>query len=54
MGEEHPPLCYYVFDLLHLEGKDLRGLPLAERKAKLAAVLEEAPEMIRFSADIRG
>ena len=27
---------YYVFDLLHLDGEDLRSLPLSERKAKLA------------------
>jgi ATP-dependent DNA ligase len=27
---------YYVFDLMHLDGRDLTGLPLAERKALLA------------------
>ena len=30
---------YYAFDLLRLEGEDLRGLPLEERKARLARVL---------------
>ena len=34
-------LVYYVFDLLKLEGKDLTGLPLVERKKKLRAVLKE-------------
>ncbi|MGZ8372472.1 MAG: DNA polymerase ligase N-terminal domain-containing protein, partial [Rhodoplanes sp.] len=30
---------YYVFDLLHLDGRDLAGEPLTERKARLAALL---------------
>ncbi|HEY6630197.1 MAG TPA: DNA ligase D [Rhizobiaceae bacterium] len=28
-------MLFYVFDLLHLDGEDLRGEPLIERKAKL-------------------
>jgi len=31
---------YYVFDLLHLDGVDLTGKPLVERKAALANLLE--------------
>src|SRR5207248_2582071 len=26
------PIIYYVFDLLHLNGRDLLGLPLSERR----------------------
>lgn len=33
-------LQYYVFDLLHLNGEDLRGLPLLDRKARLAGLLK--------------
>jgi bifunctional non-homologous end joining protein LigD len=33
------PVYYYIFDLLELEGKDLRALPLLERKARLGQVL---------------
>ncbi|HTQ69830.1 MAG TPA: non-homologous end-joining DNA ligase [Solirubrobacteraceae bacterium] len=33
------PVFYYVFDLLELDGVDLRPLPLRERKAKLRQVL---------------
>ncbi|HEY6995188.1 MAG TPA: DNA ligase D [Xanthobacteraceae bacterium] len=33
---------YYVFDLLHLDGRDLSGLPLIERKAELARLVGEA------------
>jgi len=32
-------LAYYAFDLLHLNGEDLRGLPLRERPARLESVL---------------
>ena len=32
-------LVYYAFDLLHWDGRDLRGLPLEERKRALEAVL---------------
>ncbi|MDR3420767.1 MAG: DNA ligase D [Xanthobacteraceae bacterium] len=31
---------YYVFDLLHLDDRDLRGAPLSERKAALARLLK--------------
>ena len=31
--------AFAAFDLLQLDGKDLRGLPLAERKRKLAELL---------------
>ena len=33
---------YYVFDLLHLDGRDLRPLPLLERKQLLRTVLSPA------------
>jgi len=29
------PLCFAAFDLLSLDGRDLRGLPLVERKRAL-------------------
>jgi bifunctional non-homologous end joining protein LigD len=33
------PVLYYAFDLLYLDGYDLRKLPLEDRKKKLAALL---------------
>jgi bifunctional non-homologous end joining protein LigD len=42
-------LTYFVFDLLHLDGQSLRGLPLVERKAILATLLEGASEDVRLS-----
>jgi bifunctional non-homologous end joining protein LigD len=41
----------FAFDLLHLDGEDLRSMPLFERKARLAALLERMPRgfPIRYS-----
>lgn len=36
-------MAYYVFDLLHLDGADLRLLPLTARKDTLAHLLERLP-----------
>ena len=41
---------YYVFDLPYCDGHDLRSVPLVERRAVLAALLESPPsERVRFS-----
>ncbi|AZO72582.1 DNA ligase D [Mesorhizobium sp. M1D.F.Ca.ET.043.01.1.1] len=42
---------YYVFDLMRLDGKDLRREPLVERKHALAELLGEQPQnsALRFS-----
>ena len=42
-------LVYFVFDLLHLNGRDLMPLSLAQRKAELAALLERRGGTIRYS-----
>jgi bifunctional non-homologous end joining protein LigD len=54
LGEERPALCYYAFDLLRLDGRDLRGEPLYKRKDELEQLLRKAPPTIRFSANISG
>jgi len=46
------PLSYFVFDLLHLNGHSLRGLPLVERKALLPTLLEDGGEFLRLSEHI--
>ena len=38
---QRPPPTYVAFDILELEGRDLRRLPLSERKQLLAGVIEE-------------
>jgi bifunctional non-homologous end joining protein LigD len=49
MGEKRPPIVFYAFDLLRLNGKDLRDLPIEERKAKLAELFTEPPAALRYS-----
>jgi bifunctional non-homologous end joining protein LigD len=48
MGLVRPPIVFYAFDLLRLNGQDLRSWPIEERKAKLAALLKRPPADIRF------
>jgi bifunctional non-homologous end joining protein LigD len=42
------PVHLYVFDLLYLDGHDLRAVPLAERKRALAAIVKPFP-LLRIS-----
>lgn len=42
-------IALMAFDLLFLDGADLREKPLHQRKKKLAALLETAPHNIRFA-----
>jgi bifunctional non-homologous end joining protein LigD len=42
--------CYYAFDLLYLDGKDLRGARLLDRKAALKALLADATDgVLKYS-----
>jgi bifunctional non-homologous end joining protein LigD len=52
MGEVAPPILFYAFDLLRLNGKDLRREPLTARKAQLKKILQGAPECIRYSESL--
>ena len=52
-GKEKPPLVYYVFDLLNLDGKDLTSLPLVKRKELLEHLIENSSETIRFSTSLQ-
>ena len=49
-------LIYYVFDLLHLDGRDLTGQPLIERKALLAPLIARLPKgsPVRYSDHVQG
>jgi ATP-dependent DNA ligase len=47
-------LCYVAFDLLHLDGRDLRAKPLVERRAKLAELVRDKPGKIQFSESFEG
>lgn len=50
------PIVYYAFDLLYLNGRDLRALPLEERKKRLADLIQGAEPAgpLRYSDHIVG
>ena len=52
LSGERPPIFYYVFDLIQLDGKDLTAVPLLKRKAMAKMLLARAPDTVRFSASI--
>jgi bifunctional non-homologous end joining protein LigD len=52
-GRNSARLLYCVFDLLYLDGKDLRGKPLLERKAELERILPKSP-LLLYSAHVAG
>jgi bifunctional non-homologous end joining protein LigD len=39
---------FFAFDLLHLNGEDLRGLPLIQRKARLKRLLRRKRSRILY------
>jgi bifunctional non-homologous end joining protein LigD len=47
-------IVYCAFDLLYLDGKDLRKLPLVERKKALAELLRNAPKTIQYTEHVEG
>ena len=53
-GERQGKLAYALFDVLHLNGVDLSGAPLLERKALLQELLDDAPAHLAFSSHIEG
>jgi bifunctional non-homologous end joining protein LigD len=47
-------LVYFAFDLLELNGEDLKAQPLLVRKAKLAKLIGSGKGVIRYSEHIQG
>jgi bifunctional non-homologous end joining protein LigD len=44
------PVCVYAFDLMELQGRDLRDQPLEQRRARLEALLARGKsDLVRFS-----
>ncbi|HVG10502.1 MAG TPA: DNA ligase D [Thermoanaerobaculia bacterium] len=56
LGEGGENLVYFAFDLLHLDGYDLRPVPLLQRKEALTALLASQPKegTIRLSDHVQG
>jgi bifunctional non-homologous end joining protein LigD len=49
MQQGSGPLVYYAFDLLELDGEPQIDLPLAERQARLAKLLDKRNKTVRLS-----
>ena len=47
-------LTYIVFDILALDGKDLRELPLIQRKKILSTLMKDAPVELHYSNYVNG
>jgi ATP-dependent DNA ligase len=47
-------LVFFLFDLLYLDGEDLRPLPLIERKERLDALLANAGPCLHYSDHVVG
>ncbi len=45
---------FYAFDLLYVDGVDLRDLPLVERKAKLRKLIPRTPSSVLYLDHING
>src|SRR5205085_4821730 len=52
MEGHQAPIRFYVFDLMQLEGKDLTGLPLIERKQILAELCQKVDHPILYSGEV--
>ena len=54
LKDDPAAILYYAFDLLMLDGQDLTGLPLTQRKHKLAELIGDGTPKIRYSDHIVG
>lgn len=53
-GTARPPIVYYLFDLLTVDGKSFLKMPLAARKKRLGEICAAAAGPIRYSGNIEG
>ena len=51
-GSSKPPLLYYVFDLIQLNGQDLTRLPLQQRKQLVQELIGPLGPTVRYSGNI--
>lgn len=47
-------LTYIIFDLLALDGEDLRSFPLIDRKERLEILMKDAPKSLYYSRHVQG
>ena len=54
LGGGNENLVYFAFDILHLDGYDLRPVPLLQRKEALAALVSSRDGTLRLSDHVQG
>ena len=54
IGRQPSRLVFVAFDLMHLDGTDLRKLPLVERRERLARLIADSGPQIQFSEALPG
>jgi bifunctional non-homologous end joining protein LigD len=54
LGDGAASACFYAFDLLAVDGEDLRRLPLEGRRERLGVVLADAGPALRLSEHLEG
>jgi bifunctional non-homologous end joining protein LigD len=54
VGEARPPIYFYAFDLLRLDGKEFLKESVVRRKERLERLIAGAAGVIRFSASLPG
>jgi bifunctional non-homologous end joining protein LigD len=52
LGEKRPPILFYAFDLLQLDGEDLKNRPIEDRRALLEHLLIRPPGVVRLSSTL--
>lgn len=51
---KYKKLTYIIFDLLAMDGEDIREYPLTKRKEKLEALMKDAPSSLYYSRHVKG
>src|SRR5215207_10366999 len=54
LGDGAATACLYAFDLLAVEGEDMRRLPLEARRERLADLLADASPALKLSEHLDG
>lgn len=49
MGEGRPPIVFYVFDLLRVNGQDLQNVAIEKRKVKLKELIGKRSDLLIYS-----
>lgn len=53
-GEKNAPLAYLLFDLIHLQDRDVRNVAQIDRKELLEQVLAGVPQPLAYSSHVQG